>query len=121
MGQIQPQTCHWSFLYVGFLVRKLGLFTVTPRITVKIRINMRNVLKNCLTHSTCWVYVTIIIIICFTGCPSFWIEVLSDGLFHFCPSPHHSLLSHTQPASLLSPWFELANIAWPFVITVPAR
>ena len=62
-GQIQPQTRHLSFLYVGFLIRKFGLIIVTPGIIVKIRINMVNVLKNCLTHSTCWVYVTIIIII----------------------------------------------------------
>lgn len=63
MGQIQPQTRHLSFLYVGFLARKFGLIIVTPRIIVKIRTNIRNVPKNCLTHSTCWVYVTIITVI----------------------------------------------------------
>ena len=46
-----------------FLVRKFGLIIVTPRIIVKIKINIPNVPKNCLTHKTCRVYVTIIIII----------------------------------------------------------
>lgn len=72
MGKFSPRHVTGAFCTLVFLVRKLGLFTGTPRIIVKIRINMSNVLKNYLTHSTCWVYVTIIIIICFTGCPGFW-------------------------------------------------